>query len=114
MGLSLLFLHLISPEKKPFFTVDIDLTLFGQLHRCHHRKKLGDRTDSINRFRGCRHLFGCVGIAKALGPDDSLIIDNRNAEAHHLVSFVSDRLRRVRHRGLNRMVDDRQQPNSQR
>jgi len=90
------------------------ISLFGQLHRCHHRKKFGDRTDSIYRFRSCRLLIFCAGIAKALGPDDSLIIYNRNAKAHHLVSFVSKGLRRVRHRRLHRLVDDGQQSNNQR
>ncbi len=65
--------------------VDIQLALFGQLHRSRCRENLGDGTQVINRIRRGFDVCLLVGIAEALRPHHLLIVHQRDTQPGDIV-----------------------------
>ena len=74
--------------------IDVELALFGQLHRGHGRKEFRDRAGPIDRVRLRRNVPFRIGQPEAFLIDDPLVVDPCHGDAgqHPALQLAFDEL----------------------
>ena len=67
--------------------IDVNFSLFSQLHHRCRREQLGNRTYTVKCLRSRRHFVRRICVTKALRPDNALVVHQSDTQSGDVISF---------------------------